>query len=224
MNAHLYARVSPRPNVAESESIGNQIAAMRDWLKAHPEYTEAAVHTDRGRSGSDAERPGLLGALSALQPGDVLLVAKRDRLARDVVLAQVYERQITRQLGASVISCAGEASGDDSPMGELMRTILDAFAQWERQVIRLRTSDAMRRYQAQGRVMSSNVIYGYERDPERPGYTRECAAEMAEVRKITALRDQGMSMAGIARELGNTARTGAPWSATQVRRVLKRAG
>lgn len=60
---------------------------------------------------------------------DVLLVAKRHRLGRDVLNVVMIERLVERR-GAWVISAAGEGSDDDSPTGKLMRQIIDAFAEY----------------------------------------------------------------------------------------------
>ncbi|MGH9601658.1 MAG: recombinase family protein, partial [Terriglobales bacterium] len=60
----------------------------------------AEVFTDEGVSGGVSldQRPGLLAALVALKDHDasVLLVAKRDRLARDVLVAAMVERLAER--------------------------------------------------------------------------------------------------------------------------------
>jgi len=64
-------------------------------------------------------------ALTA-QGAGVLLVAKRDRLARDVIVSAVVERLVERQ-GARVMAADGTGNGD-SPEAELMRRIADAFS------------------------------------------------------------------------------------------------
>src|SRR5258708_7924596 len=68
----------------------------------------AAGHADEGLSGSlpATERPGLTGVLGDLRPGDVLLVAKRDRLARDHVEIGLLERQLAKRR-VRVVSAAG---------------------------------------------------------------------------------------------------------------------
>ena len=73
----------------------------------------AGVYEDAGLSGSKdiEDRPGLLEAVSALKRGDVLCIAKRDRLGRDVVAVALIERLISRK-GGRVLSAAGE--GTDS--------------------------------------------------------------------------------------------------------------
>ncbi len=71
----------------------------------------AAVFTDAGASGSLAidDRPVLLDAVSVLKRGDVLLVAKRDRIGRDVVEVAMVERLVTKR-GARIVSAAGEGT------------------------------------------------------------------------------------------------------------------
>src|ERR1700732_602961 len=68
-----------------------------------------SVFVDPGPSGSLAlaVRPVLMEAVSALKRGDVLLIAKRDRLGRDVIEVAMIERLITKR-GARIISAAGE--------------------------------------------------------------------------------------------------------------------
>ncbi|WP_442885621.1 recombinase family protein [Amaricoccus sp.] len=44
----------------------------------------AVVYEDRGISGATADRPGLAAALARLEPGDVLVVWKLDRLGRSL--------------------------------------------------------------------------------------------------------------------------------------------
>src|SRR4051794_33575364 len=73
-----------------------------------------AVLIDAGTSGALvlAERPVLMEAITALRRDDVLLIAKRDRLARDVVEAAMIERLVTKR-GARIVSAAGEGTDSD---------------------------------------------------------------------------------------------------------------
>ena len=66
-----------------------------------------------------------LDALAAEGAG-VLLVAKRDRLARDIVVGAVVERLVERE-GARVLSADGTGNGD-RPEDQLMRNLVASFA------------------------------------------------------------------------------------------------
>ena len=80
--------------------------------------------------------------MGALQTGDVLVAAKRDRFARDVVVAATVER-VAAKAGATVATADG-MSAEDSPEGALLRTMVDAFAAYERAVIAARTAPPSR--------------------------------------------------------------------------------
>jgi len=69
----------------------------------------------------------VLAALAALKEhnASVLLVAKRDRLARDVLVAAMVER-LAERTGARVVAADGTAEGD-GPEAVLMRRIVDAL-------------------------------------------------------------------------------------------------
>lgn len=58
-----------------------------------------SVFQDAGLSGAleIQSRPGLMDAVAALGRGDCLIVAKRDRLGRDVVAVALVERLISRK-------------------------------------------------------------------------------------------------------------------------------
>jgi DNA invertase Pin-like site-specific DNA recombinase len=71
----------------------------------------------------------------------VLVAAKRDRLARDVVVAATIER-LVQDAGARIVTADG-VSAEATAEGQLMRTLLDAFAQYERARVPARTSRVM---------------------------------------------------------------------------------
>src|SRR5690606_20526464 len=87
----------------------------------------------------------------------LLLVTRRDRLARDVVKAAMIERLAARH-GARVVSAAGEGEGDD-PASSLMRRMIDAFAEYERAILKARTKAALAVKKARGERVGS-IPYG----------------------------------------------------------------
>ena len=129
------------------------------------------ILADEGVSGAKHQdkREGLTEALARLERGDVLIVAKRDRLARDVIVAGLLERFVTKKK-ARIVSAAGEGTDDDTPTGILMRRIIDAFAEYERLVIGLRTGLALRAKRRRG-DLAGNVPFGYRAIPTGDGRT-----------------------------------------------------
>jgi DNA invertase Pin-like site-specific DNA recombinase len=180
---------------------------------------------DAGTSGSLAieDRPVLLDAVAALKRGDVLLVAKRDRLGRDVIAVAMIERLIAKR-GARVVSAAGEGTDSDDPAALLMRRLIDSFAEYERALIAARTRAALAAKRRRGERVSGLVPFGYRLGAD--GRTLLPAEdEQRTIETIQLLRDGGESMRAIAGRLnglGLRTRSGAPWRFEYVRRVLKR--
>mgnify|MGYP001457642550 CR=1 FL=1 len=97
-----YIRVSTDEQTASGLGLEAQEAAIRARYD-----TVASTYRDEGYSGADSKRPALLACIDALRRGDVLAVAKRDRLARDVFLSAWIQKEVKRR-GARIESAAGE--------------------------------------------------------------------------------------------------------------------
>jgi DNA invertase Pin-like site-specific DNA recombinase len=198
VQAVIYARFSPRRNSDQCESIEAQTTLCRKWceekrIPIRSEHSDAAVS---GKAEYD-RRPGLWDAIKALHPGDALVVYKLDRLARDVCLSFVVERDVKRRK-AQIVSVSGEGTwGDDSDEQTLMRSMLQVFAEYERKVIAARTSAAMKQHQANGRRMSSKTPFGYRLDPNDASRIVVDEGEQACIKRIGELRTQGRSLRGI---------------------------
>jgi DNA invertase Pin-like site-specific DNA recombinase len=218
--AVAYVRVS-----TEDQSLGPQAqrAAIARWAKAN-DVTVIATHSDLGVSGGAEidKRPGLLEALRAVAEhgAGVLLVAKRDRLARDVVVAAAIDR-LALSKGASIVSAdgTGNAAG---PEGMLMRGLSDLFAQYERALIRSRTTAALSVKRERGeRIGEIPIGFRVRNDGQQ---LIEHAAEQDALARVLELRAAGFSVRAIADTLnaeGIPAR-GKRWHATTVARLLER--
>ena len=179
--------------------------------------------TDAGLSGSLGieNRPGLFAAIEALRRGDILLIAKRDRLGRDVIGVAMIERLITRK-GARVISAAGEGTEGDDAASMLQRRILDAFSEYERLIIGQRTKAAMTAKRARGERVGA-VPFGFQLADD--GRTLlPWLAEQRIVGLIRQLREAGYSRQAIADRLnaeGYTTRSGSAWRHQYVRNLTR---
>ena len=217
--AIVYTRWSPRPDAADCTSSAFQLGECREYADAHG-WTVARTFDDPDRSGKDEYREVLWSAIDALKKGDVLLVYKRDRLARNVYLAEQINRAVEKK-GGRIVAVSGDVEGD-TPEARMVRQIIASVAEYERKLIAARVSAAMRHYQADGRRMGGTIPYGYSIDPDDPSRIVPNAAEQDTIAKIKEMAEWGRNMNEIARRLPpETARTGR-WHPEKVRRILAR--
>jgi site-specific DNA recombinase len=227
-NAIIYARFSPRPDEEQAESLEYQLPACRRRAEQLG-LTVKAEFGDAAASGADIERAGLWEAIAAIEPGDVLIVHKLDRLARgDAVLPVVLE-EIIQSRGGRIDSCLNEGTwGDrDDESNWLMRRIVQVFNEYFRRVTVGRTRVAMRRYQSNGRLMSSTAIFGKQIDPNDPSRMIDEPDEQAAIERVVREWKSGhTSLRGIARQLTEEGKLyrGHPWHPQGVKRILQASG
>lgn len=216
--AVAYLRVSTEDQALGPEA---QRAAIERWAAARG-VTIAAWHCDQGVSGAAPldKRPAMLAALAdlPLHNAGLLVVAKRDRLARDTMIAAMVERMVA-DAGAAVTSAAGEGEGT-GPEAQLMRAMVDAFAQYERALIAARTKAALAVKSARGERTGS-IPLG-KRLADNGKLLELDANESRAVDLVRELRGAGWTLRAIAAELdkrGISTRTGRPWVAQQIARM-----
>ena len=111
---------------------------------------EDRIYTDHGLTGTTRARPGLDQALAAVRQGDTLVVPKLDRLARSVPDARaiadlLQERGVKLALGRTLYD-------PDDPMGKMFFNILATFAEFEADLIRMRTREGMAIARTKGKL------------------------------------------------------------------------
>jgi len=189
--AVAYIRVS-----TEEQHLGPeaQLAAIELWATRQG-ITVVAVHRDLGVSGATplADCTGLMAALEDLRVhgAGLLVVAKRDRLARDVMKSAMAEAR-AESLGARIVSAAGEGDGTD-PAAKLMRTIIDAFAEYERLIISARTKAALAVKKTKDERIGG-IPYGFS---SVDGKLVPNDDEQRVILRAKELSSQGQSMRGI---------------------------
>ena len=112
--------------------------------------TPERIYTDRGFTGTNRARPGLDQALAAVRSGDTLVVPKLDRLARSVPDARAIGDDLAG-LGVK-LQIGGSVHDPTDPMGKLFFNILATFAEFEADLIRMRTREGMAIARAKGKL------------------------------------------------------------------------
>ena len=108
------------------------------------------VYLDHGLTGRNRSRPGLTKALAALREGDTLVVPKLDRLARSVPDARAIGDSLAAQ--GVRLSLGGTVYDPNDPMGKCFFNILATFAEFEVDLLRMRTREGMAIARAKGKL------------------------------------------------------------------------
>lgn len=133
-----YARVS-----AEDQNLGRQL----EQLKA---AQVDRIFSDKA-SGKNTEREELLALLSYVREGDTLVVCSMDRLARNVGdLRRLVDELNAKQIVVQFLKENLTFNGEDSPMSNLLLTMLGAVAEFERALIRERQMEGIAIAKAKG--------------------------------------------------------------------------
>ena len=135
-----YARCS-----TDKQDLAAQRAALIE-LRVDPKR----IYTDHGLTGTNRLRPGLDQGLAAVRGGDTLAVPKLDRLARSVPDARhIADALVARGV---TLALATSRSAPADPMGKMFFNILATFAEFEADLIRLRTREGMAIARAKGKL------------------------------------------------------------------------
>lgn len=108
------------------------------------------IYVDEGLTGANRDRPGLREALAACHPGDTLIVTKLDRLARSIADARNIADELTAR--EVKLSFAGSVYDPCDPMGKLVFNMMSVFAEFEADLIRMRTREGMRIAKEDGKL------------------------------------------------------------------------
>lgn len=103
-----------------------------------------------GSTGTTRARPGLREALAACRDGDTLVVTKLDRLARSLPDARDIVEDLTRR--GVKLNIGGSVHDPTDPVGRLLFNVLAMIAEFESDLIRLRTREGMKVAKAKGRL------------------------------------------------------------------------
>ncbi|HHQ4721680.1 TPA: recombinase family protein [Aeromonas veronii] len=175
-----YARVS-----TVGQSLDTQLQALAECSTIFQEKV----------SGARDNRPQLALLLDSVRKGDVVLVTKLDRLARNTRhLLEISEYLQSKQVALRILNLGINTS---TPTGKLMLTMIGAIATFERELMLERQAE------------------GIELAKQRGVYKGRKPTAMARGEEVLALADRGVAKTEIARQTGI--------SLSSVQRILKTA-
>jgi DNA invertase Pin-like site-specific DNA recombinase len=100
------------------------------------------IYVDHGLTGANRARPGLREALAACRSGDTLVVTKLDRLARSLTDARNIVEELTT--AGVKLNIGGSVHDPTDPVGRLLFNVLAMIAEFESDLIRMRTREGMK--------------------------------------------------------------------------------
>ena len=197
----LYTRVSTEAQAEEGYSIEAQKKLLEAWCVSR-EVVSFEFYTDAGFSGSNLERPEIKKLLENIRKGlvDTVAVYKLDRLSRSQKDTLYLIEDVFNPYGVGFVSLS-ENMDTATPIGRAMLGIMSAFAQLERETIRIRTRMGMKERVKRGLWMGGGKIpFGYSYDKESGTLVKNEDSET--VKKIYSMYLQGYSPSYIAKALG----------------------
>lgn len=170
---------------------GQRIGYIRvSTLDQNPERQLEQVQVDRlftdKLSGKDIKRPQLESLLSFVREGDTVVVHSMDRLARNLDdLRRLVQDMTRRGVRIEFLKENLTFTGEDSPMANLMLSVMGAFAEFERALILERQREGIALAKQRGAYRGRRKTLS----PEQVSELRRRAGE-------------GEKKAGLAREFG----------------------
>lgn len=220
MRIIAYLRVSTD---MQSNGIDGQRKSCQEFVKKiGTEIAEEFVDINYSGALSFRKRPALSEALSKLQKGDILLVYKRDRLARGIDTMMEID-SVVRERKSSIISTCGEGTDKEDAQSRLFRNMSDSFALYEKEIICERITNSMQTMKNAGRLVG-RVPFGCKLKSDGK-YLEELEDEQIVLREMKSLHEKGLSIRKIAKELNSKNlfnRGRSPWNHSSLFRILNR--
>ena len=187
-----YIRISTQEKNKNSISLELQKKSILDFCSPRvPIFYE-----DIASAGS-VNRPAYKKLLNELRPQDRLIVYRLDRLTRNSFdFADLWRGYIQRKQIRFV--SVTERYDTTTADGMFQIKLRVTFADYEREIIRTRTREALAEKRKQGLVISHYIPYGYEK---RGKYLEPIEEEQSIIRIMKQARKEGATYEDIARTL-----------------------
>lgn len=221
--AVAYLRVSTKGQVGE-DKFG--IEAQRDMILEYCQKNEIEIadwFVDEAVSGADIKRPALGRLLSGEvenPPVNFVIVAKADRLSRDVTLYHSIKYKL-KEFGLEIISVKEDWSAQDKLAAMILENFMAMFADIERESIKSRMIGGRRVKANQGGYAGGQPPMGYRVEGKRLVINED---EAPTVRFIFQKKSEGATMQATVNalnEAGYKTRRGKPFVTSTVQSIWK---
>jgi len=221
MRVIAYYRVSTDMQIDSGAGLSAQEDICKAWC-AKNNTTIAESYVEKAISGAAPldRRPALSKAICALGKGDVLLVARLDRLSRDIYGGIVIDEAVAHQK-ARVVSAAGEGTEGDDPASKMIRDIIRVVAGFERSITQFRIKAALAAKKARGERVGA-IPFGFQLGPNKKLIPHPDESKVVE--KMVAYRVQGLSLKDVAKKIteeGFYNRKSPRWTYDSISNALK---
>lgn len=215
-----YIRVSTEQQANEGVSLEAQKAKIAAWCVTN-DYELMNVFVDAGISGKSMDkRPGLQDAMKSLKKGMALVSYSLSRLARSTKDALSIGETVAKRK-ADMVSLS-EQIDTTTAAGKMMFQMLAVLAEFERNLVAERTTNALQHKKATNQKYTNITPYGFE---AIEGRLVQVQAEAAVVAEIQAARGGGNTLQSIADSLngrGIPTKTGKQWQPATIHLLIKR--
>jgi DNA invertase Pin-like site-specific DNA recombinase len=218
MKVYAYCRVSTAAQAEEGISLDEQQRRIDGQALAEG-WTITERFVEAGVSGSVplGERPEGAKLLALVEPGDIVIAAKLDRMFRSALdTLNVIKDLQRRSVSLWLLDIGGDVSGNG--IAKLMLTMVSAFAEFERDRISERIKDAKAQMRAEGRSLGGKRPFGYR--VNQVGKLVKDPEEQAAIAQMHRLRRRGRSYREIAEAVRK--KHAVPITHVTVMRVLSR--
>ncbi|MHC3004160.1 recombinase family protein [Gordonia sp. GN26] len=211
----------------QQEAFGPEVQreVIRKWAKANGHRIVAWCEDTISGTSELKDRAGWMQAETLVKTGTAqgIVVPRLDRLARDVMIQELLLRK-----SPGVVLSARESEHElltgttSDPSRKLIRTILGAIAEYDREMIADRLEAARKAKAASGGYAHGGLPYGYE---SKDGALVPVPAEQHALARMRELAAQRIGTREIARVLtaeGHPTKRGGKWCSATVGRILNR--
>lgn len=220
MKVAIYARLSKEDNKSDdSESIKNQKVLLTSYAIEN-DWDVYDYYIDDDFKGSDRDRPAFNRMIQDAQDKcfQIILCKTQARFCRDMELVEKYLHTKFPEWGIRFISVVDHSDSADD-YGKKARQITGLKDEWYLEDLSRDINKVLHSKQTNGHYIGSWALYGYDKDPNKPGHLIIDPQAADVVRRIYELYLSGAGMKKIATEL-NTAKIDNPYT-SKIKKGMK---